>query len=298
MKKIVVSGSSGLVGTALVPWLEAAGHEVVRLVRSAGDGPGEARWDPARGEIDGAVVDACDVVINLNGRSIGEGRWSPEIKADLRSSRLDATRTLSEAIERSANPPSLLINASAVGYYGDRGEEVLEEDATEGRGFLAELARDWEAAAQRSSSVRTRVVLLRLGMVVARGGALEKMLTPFKLGVGGPIGSGRQFWPWIGIEDVCGVIGFLLEHEAISGPINAVAPEELRCSEFARALGRSLSRPAVVPLPAFAARMVLGEMADSLLLASQRVRPRVLLDAGYEYRAPSLGDALRYAFAG
>jgi uncharacterized protein (TIGR01777 family) len=296
--RIIISGASGLIGSALVPWLEAAGHEVVRLVRGSVEArPSEAVWNPASREIDTTDIDSSDVVINLNGRSIAEGRWNPKVKESLRSSRLDPTRTLADAIRTSVNPPALLINASAVGYYGDRGEEVLAEDAPMGSGFLAGLSRDWEGAALQASSERTRVAVLRLGMVVARGGALERMLTPFKLGLGGPIGSGRQYWPWIGIEDVCGIIEFILEREEISGPVNAVAPEELRCLEFARILGRSLSRPTFLPLPAFAARMALGEMADSLLLASQRVRPQALLDAGYEFRAPTLDHALRFALA-
>jgi uncharacterized protein (TIGR01777 family) len=292
--KIVVSGSSGLIGTALVPRLKTAGHDVLRLVRSAA-GPGEATWSPRTGEIDDAVFEDVDAVINLNGRSIAEGRWNRSVKEDLRNSRLDSTRTLANAIVTSTSPPPLLINASAVGFYGNRGDELLEEDASVGDGFLAELSHDWEKAALQAGSEQTRVVLLRLGMVIAKDGALKRMLPPFKLGFGGPIGSGRQYWPWIGIEDVCGIIDFLLAHQEITGPVNVVAPEELRCSEFARILGRTLSRPAVLPLPAFVARAALGEMADALLLASQRVRPSTLQKAGYQFRAPTLDLALRFA---
>ena len=296
--RIVVSGASGLVGSALVPSLEVAGHEVVRLVRvSTGIAPGEAVWDPAAGALDPAVIDGADAVINLNGRSIAKGRWNSTVKEELRSSRLDSTRILVQAIGSAENPPGLLINASAAGYYGDRGDEALDESSAIGEGFLAELSRDWEGAALAASSERTRVALLRLGMVVARGGALGKMLTPFKLGVGGPIGSGRQFWPWIGIDDVCGLIDFILGDDEIEGPVNGVAPQELRCSEFARTLGRVLSRPAVMPMPAFAARMALGEMADSLLLASQRVRSQVLEQRGFSYRSPSLDEAIRTALS-
>jgi len=285
--KIVVSGASGLIGSALVPSLEAAGHEVVRLIRaSTRMAPGEAEWDPASGALDSAVIDGADAVINLNGRSIARGRWNAAVKEELRSSRLDSTRTLADAIGSAENPPGLLINASAVGYYGDRGDEALDESSVIGAGFLAELSRDWEKAALAARSERTRVALLRLGMVVARGGALGKMLTPFKLGLGGPIGSGRQFWPWIGIEDVCGIIDFILGDIEVEGPVNAVAPQKLRCSEFARTLGQVLSKPAFIPLPAFAARLALGEMADSLLLASQRAHPRILEDAGYEFSSP------------
>ena len=296
--RIVVSGASGLVGSALVPSLEVAGHEVIRLVRtSTGKTPGEAVWNPAAGTLDPAVIDGADAVINLNGRSIAEGRWNSTVKGELRSSRLDSTGTLAQSIGNSQNPPRLLINASAVGYYGDRGDEALDEGSAIGAGFLAELSRDWEKAALAARSERTRVALLRLGVVVARQGALGKMLTPFKLGLGGPIGSGRQFWPWIGIEDVCGMVGFILAHEEIEGPVNAVAPQEIRCSEFARTLGKVLSRPAFLPMPAFAARLALGEMAESLLLASQRVRPQVLEDHGYAFKHPSLDGAIRSALS-
>ena len=296
--KIILSGAGGLIGSALMPSLEAAGHEVVRLVRPPRDaGASEEIWDPSSGRLDAAVVDGADAVINLNGRNIADGRWTSEVKNALRSSRLDATRTIVEAISRAKNPPRVLINASAVGYYGDRGDELLNEGSSQGEGFLAELSRDWESAALAARSDRTRVVLLRLGMVVARGGALGRMLTPFKLGVGGPIGSGRQYWPWIGIDDVAGVTKLVLEHDEIMGPVNVVSPQELRCSEFAQTLGAVLHRPAFMPMPAFAARFALGEMAEGLLLASARVQPKVLENAGYEYRAPTLDEAIRVALA-
>jgi len=279
-----------------MPSLDAAGHEVVRLVRPPQDaGPSEEIWDPSSGRLDAAVVDGAEAVINLNGRNIADGRWSSAVKNALRSSRLDATRTIVEAISRAKNPPRVLINASAVGYYGDRGDDFLDETSSLGEGFLAELSRDWETAALAASSDRTRVVLLRLGMVVAREGALGRMLTPFKLGVGGPIGSGRQYWPWIGIDDVAGVTKLVLENDEIMGPVNVVSPQELRCSEFAQTLGRVLHRPAFLPMPAFAARIALGEMAEGLLLASARVRPKVLENAGYEYRAPTLEEAIQVA---
>jgi uncharacterized protein (TIGR01777 family) len=294
--KIVLSGAGGLIGFALMPSLEAAGHEVVRLVRRASEaGSNEEIWDPASGRLDPAVIDGADAVINLNGRNIADGRWSSAVKNALRSSRLDATRTIVEAISRANERPGVLINASAVGFYGDRADEILDEGSSQGEGFLAELARDWEAAALAAGSDRTRVVLLRLGMVVARGGALGRMLTPFKLGLGGPIGSGRQYWPWIGIDDVAGVTKLVLEHDEIMGPVNVVASQELRCSEFAQTLGRVLHRPAFMSMPALAARFALGEMAEALLLASARVRPKVLEKSGYQYRAPSLDEAIRSA---
>ena len=296
--RIIISGSSGLIGSALVPALEAAGHQVVRLVRTSTDGAsGEISWNPTAGDLHPDAVEGVDAVINLNGRSIAGDRWSPQIREDLRASRLDPTTTLADAVRRAKRPPSLLINASAVGFYGDRGEESLDESSSSGEGFLAELSRDWEAAALATRSEDTRVVLLRLGMVLAREGALGKMLTPFKLGLGGPVGSGRQFWPWVAIDDVSGIVDFILHRPEIVGPVNVVAPQETRCSEFARTLGRVLSRPAILPAPAFAVRLALGEMADSLLLASQRVRPKILETAGYEFRNPTLDGAIRTALS-
>ena len=295
--RIVISGASGLVGRWLVPDLEANGHQIVRLVRGAiqPGTAGAARWDPMRGELDPGVLSGADAVVNLNGRSIADSRWTARVKEELRSSRIRSTETLGRAIAGATAPPPLLISASAVGYYGDRGDEILDEDAPPGTGFLAELARDWELAALAAASNRTRVVLLRLAMVVGRGGALERMLLPFKLGAGGPIGSGRQWWPWIAMEDVVGVIRFLLEHPAAEGPLNLAAPQEVRCADFTRTLGRVLNRPSVLPLPAAAARLVMGEMADALLLASARVRPSGLERLGYSFRVPELATAIRHA---
>ncbi len=294
--RIILSGASGLVGSALLPSLEADGHEVVRLLRPPRHPvAGEAVWDPAAGVLDPAIVSGADAVINLGGRSISHGRWNTKIKQDLRRSRLDSTRTIVEAIGAAEKPPALLINASAVGYYGDRGDEVLDESSGPGCGFLPDLCRDWENAAASGGSGRTRVVLTRLGMVVADGGALERMLPPFRLGLGGPIGSGRQFWAWTAITDVVGAVRFILDHEEIEGPVNLVSPEETRCADFTSTLGRVLRRPAVLPAPAFAIRAALGEMADGLLLASARVQPRVLERAGYGFRAASLEAAIRAA---
>jgi hypothetical protein len=295
--RIIISGSSGLVGRWLVPDLEAAGHQVVRLVRGEirPGPPGVATWDPTRGELDSAVLSGADAVINLNGRSIGDSRWSARVKEELRSSRIRPTETLARAMATAASPPPLLISASAVGYYGDRGEEVLDEGSPPGTGFLADLARDWEQAALAAASGHTRVVLLRLAMVVGRGGALERMLLPFRLGAGGPIGSGRQWWPWIAIEDVLGVIRFLLDRPAPGGPLNLASPHQVRCADFAKALGRVLNRPSVLPLPALVARLMMGEMADALLLASARVHPAALEGLGYAFRVPDLEAAIRHA---
>ncbi len=294
--KIIVSGASGLVGSALVPHLERAGHDVMRLVRTGSQvGGGEIAWDPANNRLDPSAISGADAVVNLNGRSIADGRWNSEVKAVLRTSRVDSTQTIVEAIAAAEVPPRVLVNASAVGFYGDRGDEVLDETSSVGADFLAELCREWETAAIAAASDRTRVATVRLGMVVADGGALDRMLLPFKLGFGGPIGSGRQFWPWIGLDDVVGSIEFLINKDQISGPVNLVAPHETRCKEFTRTLGSVLRRPAFMPAPAFAVRAALGEMADALLLASQRVRPKALEDAGYEFQTPELEDAIRTA---
>jgi len=294
--RIIVSGASGLVGSALLPALGAAGHDVVQLIRPPRrPGSRDAVWDPATGQLDPAIVSGADAVINLSGSSISRNRWNTKVKDVLRSSRLDSTRTMVEAIGAAEQPPSLLVNASAVGYYGNRGDETLDESSLPGSGFLSDLCRDWENAAASAGTGQTRVVALRLGIVVADGGALERMLLPFKLGLGGPIGSGRQFWAWIAIADVVGAIRFILDHGEVDGPVNLVSPEETRCADFSRTLGRVLRRPAVLPAPSFAVRAALGEMADELLLASARVRPSVLEKAGYDFRCPALEDAIRTA---
>ena len=292
--KIVISGARGLVGSALCSGLAAEGHGIVRLVRRQDDlGPNEAPWNPAAGKLDPAIVAGADAVINLNGRNIGEGRWNARIKKELYSSRLDATTTIVEAMAVAEPRPALLVNASATGFYGDRGEEVLEESSSAGNGFLSYLCCDWEAAALKARSDRTRVVCMRLGMVVAKGGALARMLPLFKIGLGGPIGSGRQYWPWVAIDDVVGFVQFALTNEQLTGPVNLVSPEECRCKEFTQTLARVLHRPAALPAPAFALRLALGEMAEALLLASLRVRPHALEKAGYTFRMPRLEKAIR-----
>lgn len=295
--RVVIAGSSGLVGNWLAPDLESRGVEVVRLVRApqAARTATQATWDPAAGDLDPAVLDGADAVVNLAGHSIGGGRWTARTKALLHSSRIDSTRTAVCAIARCDSPPRLLINASAVGYYGDRGDEVLDESSPQGRGFLCDLAADWEREAAAAEETGVRVVLLRLGMVIARGGALARMLPAFRLGLGGPIGSGRQWWPWIAMEDVLGVIAHLLDSPELSGPVNAVSPREVQCRELAQTLGRVLRRPTFLQLPATAVRLLFGEMANGLLLASTRVRPAILEASGYAYRVPSLAEAIRRA---
>ena len=295
--KIVLAGASGFIGSWLKPELESRGHRLVQLVRdpAAAEPPVRPLWDPASGELDPAVLEGADAVINLAGRNVAAARWTAAERQRLIASRLDATTTLVKAMERCSHPPRTLLNASATGWYGSRGE--IGQEARSSVGDLVELglAAAWEDRARQATGLGIRVVLLRFGMVVGRGGALARMLPAFRLGLGGPIGSGRQWWPWIAMEDVLGAIVHLLEAEGVSGPVNLVSPCAVRCRDFARALGRVLGRPAVLPLPAPAARLLLGQMADGLLLASQRAVPRVLDSTGYVFRLPDLPAALRAA---
>ena len=295
--RIILSGASGLVGSWLQPDLEADGIDVLRLVRSDEEAEAHdaARWDPSAGILDPALLAGADAVVNLNGRNIAGSRWTESEKQLLRSSRLDSTTTLVRAVADADPPPKVLVSASATGYFGDRGEEILDESSSPGDGFLADLARDWEQAALAAHGAGIRVVAVRFGMIVARGGALAKMLLPFKLGLGGPIGSGRQWWPWVAIEDVLGVIRFVIDRTDIDGAVNVVSPHQVRCREFTSTLGSVLHRPAVLPAPAFAVRLALGEMADALLLASTRVQPARLEELGYRFLAPRLDDAIRRA---
>lgn len=293
--KILISGASGLVGTAATSALRADDHTVAKLVRPGGSAePGDVRWDPGTAAVDLAAMDGADALINLSGASIGEGRWTAERKSLLRSSRVGSARVLVDAMAKLQHKPRVLLNASAVGYYGDRGDEVLTESSSNGQGFLAALARDWEAESSRLQSLGVRTVLLRFGVILStRGGALPKMLTPFKLGAGGRLGSGRQWMPWIALEDVIGAIRMPLGDERFSGPVNVVAPNPVQNVDFTRGLALAVRRPALFPAPAFALRLALGEMANELLLSSQRVKPQKLLDAGFDFRHSDLESALR-----
>ncbi|HEY7540953.1 MAG TPA: TIGR01777 family oxidoreductase [Methylomirabilota bacterium] len=296
---VAVSGASGLVGAALVSSLEAGGHRAIPLVRRALR-PGEDAlgWDPATGAITPAGPSIADAVVHLAGDSIMGLRWTAEKKRRIRESRTTATRLLAQTLTRLPKPPAVLVCASGVGYYGSRGDEVLTEDSRPGTGFLAELARDWEAATAPAIARGIRVVSMRLGVVLsAQGGALATMLTPFRMGLGGVIGDGRQWMSWITLDDVTGAIRHVLTAEALRGPVNTVAPGPVTNAEFTRVLGRVLARPTLMPLPAFVARLTLGEMADELVLASQRAVPARLQASGYRFRHPSLEDALRGVLA-
>jgi uncharacterized protein len=295
--KVAVSGSTGLVGSALVKSLTANGHHVVRLVRPGSDGVGVS-WDPARGTVDVEHLQGLDAAVHLAGVSIAGGRWNAARKAAIRASRVDGTRTLATALAALTPSPESLICASAVGYYGDRGDELLDERVPPGTGFLPALCREWEAAAEPARAAGIRVVHTRFGLVLsADGGALPSMLVPFRMGVGGTLGSGRQYMSWISIDDVVGVIEHALDRDSISGPVNTVAPTPVRNAEFTRTLAEVLGRPAFMRVPAFAVRLLLGEMADELLFASARVLPAKLRDTGYRFRHPLLAEALRHVLA-
>ena len=291
--KIVVSGSTGLVGSALVPELAAKGHPVARLVRS-NPRPGDILWNPAGGAIDAAALEGFDAVIHLAGDPIADGRWTPEKKARIRDSRIKSTKLLAETLSKLSRPPKIFLCASAIGIYGHRGEELLKEDSSPGLGFLAEVGKAWEAATEPAARKGIRVVNLRFGVILTpNGGALKKMLPPFRMGMGGPLGNGRQFFSWISIDDAAGAIGHILSNEKLSGPINLVAPEPVTNAEFSKTLGRAVHRPAFVPMPAFGVRLLFGEMANEILLASTRVEPEKLLASGYRFQHPSLDQALR-----
>jgi uncharacterized protein (TIGR01777 family) len=296
---ILVSGSSGLIGSALVPFLADRGHRVTRLVRRP-PLPGEAAigWDPARDALDPASLEGVDGVVHLAGESIATGRWTEGRKARMRESRVKSTELLARTIARIARPPRVLVCASGVGYYGDRRDEILREESAPGRGFIAELARDWEAAAEAVATAHVRVVRLRTGLVLSRkGGALAQMLPPFRLGLGGRLGGGRQYWAWIALEDMLAVIQQALTHSTLAGGVNAVSPNPATNREFTRTLARVLRRPAILPVPAFALRLLFGEMADEALLASARAVPARLMAEGFDFRYPMLEAALRHALA-
>jgi uncharacterized protein (TIGR01777 family) len=298
--RVVVTGSSGLIGSALVSSLEADGHTLVRLVRRRPMAPGEAQWDPGGGAIDVSALEGADAVVNLAGAGIGDRRWSAQRKRAIVDSRVRGTTLLSEAVARLDAPPAVMVSGSAIGYYGDRGDEELTEESGPGGGFLADVVQRWEEATKAAEAAGTRVVHLRSGIVLgARGGALGRMLPVFRLGLGGRLGSGRQWWSWITLADEVGVIRHALTTGALRGPVNATAPEPVTNAEFTRALGRVLGRPAVVAVPALALTAVLGrEMAEETVLASQRALPARALATGYRFAHGDVEGGLRAVVAG
>jgi len=313
-QRIAVSGATGLVGRQLCSLLMTAGHQIVRLVREIEQATTdnhlqqrgsttEPTPSPANHQAVAPWHDAdqvrrlegIDAVIHLAGQSIADRRWSPQVKQEIRDSRVIKTRELCQALASLERPPKALLCASAIGIYGDRGDEVLTESSPAGDGFLPEVGLQWEAACQPASAVGIRVVNLRFGVVLSvHGGALQKMLLPAKLGLGGRLGSGRQWWSWIDINDTVGAIYHVLATQSLSGAVNVVAPQAVRQVDFARALGAVLHRPAIVPTPAFALRLALGEMADPLLLASARVEPAKLLASGFDFGYGKLADSLQH----
>ena len=295
MARILVSGSSGLIGSALIPSLKGAGARIARLARTStvqgGSDEDRVAWNPAE-PLAPDSVSGFDAIIHLAGESI-VGRWTASKKARIRDSRIPATANLARALAQAKTKPQILISASAIGYYGNRGDELLTEESGAGSGFAAGLARDWELAAVAAVDAGIRTVLVRVGIVVATtGGALSKMLPAFKMGVGGKLGDGRQWMSWIDLQDVVGAIQHILRCDLLHGPVNLVAPKPVTNAEFSKTLGSVLSRPAVFPVPAFAARLAFGEMADELLLASQRVEPAKLISSGYPFRFPTLKSSL------
>jgi len=294
--RVLVSGASGLIGSALVPFLTTGGHQVIRLVRTAhARGEDAVAWDPATGAVDPTRLQDVDAVVHLAGENIASGRWNEARKARIRDSRATPTRKLCEALARLDPKPKVLVSASAIGYYGNRGAEVVDESSASGRGFLAEVCRAWESATEPAAAAGIRVVHLRLGVVLtAAGGALGKLLIPFKLGAGGRVGRGRQYMSWVSLDDVLGAVLHVIRTDSLHGAVNVVAPDAVTNQQFTETLGRVLHRPTVLPLPAAVARLALGEMADEMLLASTRVKPSVLGASRYVYRLPDLEDAMRY----
>jgi hypothetical protein len=292
--KILISGASGLVGTALTGAFRKEGHTVGHLVRPGGPaGPGDIPWDPTSATMDPRALEASDALVHLSGANISGGRWTPARKQILRSSRVDTTRVLVDSLSRLSRKPRVFVSASAVGYYGSRGDEVLTESMQPGTDFLSALARDWETEASRAQSSGIRTVMLRFGVILSsEGGALPRMMTPFKFGLGGPLGGGKQWMSWIALDDVIGIVRLAIANAQLSGPVNVVAPNPVRNRDFSRVLAMVLHRPAIFSAPRFVLRLALGEMANALLLVSQRAHPAKLLAMGYRFRFDDLGTAL------
>ena len=291
--KILVSGSHGLVGKALISSLGSGEHEVVRLVRSTPK-PGEIEWHPNQDAMDAARLEGFDAVINLAGENVAAARWTEDQKRKIHDSRVNGTHLLSEAMAKLLNRPRVFVCASATGFYGDRDDEVLDEHSDSGGGFLAGVCREWEKATEPAVAAGVRVVNLRFGVILSReGGMLAKLLTPFKMGMGGKVGSGKQFISWVAIDDVVNAVKLALNDETFRGPVNVVSPNPVTNEVFTKTLGHVLSRPTALAMPAFAARLAFGEMADEMLLTSQYVVPKRLSDAGYEFKYPELEAALR-----
>jgi uncharacterized protein len=292
LSRVLVSGVSGPIGAALLPSLDSRGYEVVRLVRGPASGENQVAWDPAK-PLALESVSGFDAVIHLAGESI-VGRWSEAKKAKIRESRVTGTQNLALALAQAKRKPLVFVCSSAIGYYGNRGDEVLREDSAPGSGFLAGVCREWEAATKPAIDAGIRTAQIRTGIVLSpNGGALGKMLTPFKLGMGGRIGDGRQWMSWIDVQDMIGAIHLILNNDLLQGPVNMVAPKPVTNAEFSDTLASVLSRPAILPLPAFAVKAVFGEMGETVLLGSQRVEPGHLVKTGYPFRFRDLRASLK-----
>ena len=291
--KIAIAGGSGLVGSALIPILQSDGNQITRLVRSSPK-PGEIEWHPNQDKVSALNLEGFEAIINLAGENIAGGRWTDDQKRKIRDSRMNGTHLLSEAIAQMKSKPRVFICASATGIYGDRDDETLDEQSESGGGFLAGVCREWEQATQPASKAGVRVVNLRMGPILARdGGMLSKLLTPFKMGMGGKVGSGKQYISWVALDDAVNAIKLAIDDESIHGPINIVSPNPVTNEEFTKTLGHVLNRPTALAMPAFAARLAFGEMADEMLLASQKVMPKRLSQAGFQFQYPTLESAMR-----
>ncbi len=294
-KTVAITGASGMVGQALRQQI-AGDWDIKSLVRSQTSSEDNIYWNPKDGQLNAADLEGVSAVVHLAGENIAEGRWNEAKKRRILDSRVQGTTLLAETLAKLEQPPSVLVSASAIGFYGDRGDETCTEDSSAGQGFLPETCVAWEEATRAAAEAGIRVVNLRIGVVLSdQGGALKAMLLPFKMGAGGKVGSGKQYWSWITLTDLVRSIAFSIDTASLNGPVNAVAPHPATNLEFTKALGSVLKRPTFMPLPAFAARIVIGEMANDLLLASARVVPNRLTDAGFEFQYPELEGALRHA---
>lgn len=293
--KILISGSHGLIGSALIQLLTAEGHEVIRLVRhQPTSGASEIEWHPNKGVIDSEQLEGLDAVVHLAGEGIASGRWTGEKKRAILESRVKGTGLLARSLAKLARAPSVFVSASGIGYYGNRGDELLNEKSTQGDDFLAHVCQEWEKAATPATEQGIRTVFARFGIILdAKGGALARMLTPFRMGIGGRIGNGKQWMSWMALDDAVGAIRFLLHDTLVSGPVNFVTPFPVTNAEFTKTLGHVLSRPTLFPIPAFAVRLAFGELADAALLSGQRVEPAVLQARGFGFSLPRLEMALR-----